>query len=737
MIRRIIFIAILSFAIGYLYTEPLYTPTAILMSSQQMRFPSLIAHKSLVSGDYVGNTRAAIQEALASHIEGIKIDVRLSKDDILFIYHGETLEELTNGQGRPEDMTWAELEKLVYKNQASSSLIRLEQVFQDVGGQKYLFLDVKTAVLYNKQFAQQLIKLIRAYHLEETVIVESFNPGFLTLMRILARDILLMYDFAVNNQGISEENQKQFQDIPWLLRQPFIQKQIRRLVRPDILGPQWNLDENLLKLLIKAGYPVISWTVDEKDIAQHLLKLGVKGIQTNKSQYLMSLIPHASFTIYDAGGTKTQVTNIIHVQSTQDILKALTQAKNLKRSLTIAGRRHSMGGQTLYPESIHLDMMGFNAVRYDPKTQCVIVQPGATWRKVQHILDQHGRAVKVMQSDNIFTVGGSISVNAHGWQANEEPLASTVQSIKIIMANGQELLLSRHHEPELFNAVLGGYGQLGIITEITLCTVANSMLKFHVEILKPQDFSVRFYEKVTKNPYAELAYGRLSVDQDNLFKEVGLFWYEKIESQETLPMSHESLVALKRTVFRISQYTNLGKKLRWAAEKMIAHQQVKANAVSRNSVMNSDIHILWPLYGQNQDILHEYFIPKHRFVDFINVLKNLILHYGMNLLNVTIREVKQDHVSMLAYAQQDVFGFVLLFSQAQDRFDEYKMQTFTHDLIDHVLKLQGTFYLPYRLHWSSTQLVKAYPSLSKWLAIKNKWDPEHVFNSQFLRHLTQ
>ena len=60
-----------------------------------------------------------------------------------------------------------------------------------------------------------------------------------------------------------------------------------------------------------------------------------------------------------------------------------------------------------------LDMTGFKSVTVDTTARTMTVQSGATWHDIQNVL--HPRfAVKAMQSTDIFTVGGSISVNAHG-----------------------------------------------------------------------------------------------------------------------------------------------------------------------------------------------------------------------------------------------------------------------------------------------------------------------------------
>lgn len=719
----------------YLSMEPLYTPTAILNSAHNALFPKYIAHKSMVSKTSKANTLEAIQEAVASYVDGIEIDVRFSKDNVPFLYHGDRLEEVTNGSGIPESYTWEQLHYLSYLHDEQSKIITLEEVFKLVGSQKYLFLDIKTSKILDKNFSSRIAELIHKYHLQETVIVESFNPFFLASLRLAARDILLMYDFTVDVTAMGEEVQQQFDRIPWLLKQPFFQKQVRRIIRPDILGPRWNVDSRLLKSLIDHGYPLVCWTVDDTKTAQDLFNMGVKGIQTNKPLELMHSLPKTAQTVYDAGGSESQVEKVIYIKDIQDIIDAFQEAKNTKKTITIAGRRHSMGGQTLLDGSLHLNMMKVNHVHYNPENHTITAGAGATWKKIQSILDSHGRSIKVMQSDNIFTVGGSISANVHGWQVGTPPIASTVLSIKILTTEGKIRTISATSTPELFKAVMGGYGQFGIIVEVELITVPNSALKFHAKFMEPKQFSSKFQEYITNNPDVELAYGRLSVDRNHLFEEVGLFWYEKKKGELSSRLIPESLVAFKRAIFRASQYTEMGKAVRWSAEKIYARKLMSANLVTRNNAMNSDIHVLWPLYGNHKDILQEYFIPKDKVYDFLQALKPLIIIYNMNILNVTLREVRKDTISFLPYANEDVFGLVMLFSQARSAEGERKMREFTKKVINEAIKLGGTFYLPYRLHFTKDQLLASYPAIKEWIRVKKKWDPGMLLGSQFFAYI--
>jgi len=680
----------------YLSSEPFYTPTAISEPSQNSNFPRFIAHPSFKGNQ--GNAADVLQETLASYVEGIELDVTLSENGALIIDRGENATPLS-----------------------------LEEVFQMVGSQKFLFLKIKNGPISSSVLAEKLSQLIQRYYLQETVIVESFDPFFLICLRWKARDILVMYDFVPRSGGGV---------MPWFLKQSFIQKQIRRLVRPDILGPRWDVDPHQLKTLMDRGYPLIPWTIDDVDTAKKLFAMGVKGVISNIPLSLMQSIPQKNQSVFDAGSSESRVDRVIYVKGDQDVVNAIQEAKRTKKSISIGGRRHSMGGQALLEGSLHLNMLGLNHVQYNPENHTVTVGAGTTWKKIQTILNGHGRSIKVMQSDSIFTVGGSISANVHGWQVGSPPLASTLLSLKIVTADGKIQRISPQENRELFQAVVGGYGQLGVILEATLITVPNATVQLRAEIMDTGAFAKKFQEKIRDNPAVELAYGRLSVSRHNLFQEAGLFWYEKVEGNLE-PLQPESLVALKRALFRFSQYADFGKTFRWWVEKFCAQNFQTLDHVSRNTAMNADIHILWPLYGKNKDILQEYFVPPEKLSEFLDALKILVLDYDINLLNVTIRDVRKDDLSLLSYANQDVFGVVILCSQASTPEGEKTMGKFTEKVIAAALKVKGNFYLTYRLHFTKEQLLQAYRRIETWMRVKNKWDPGGVFNSQFFGYIKE
>jgi hypothetical protein len=103
----------------------------------------------------------------------------------------------------------------------------------------------------------------------------------------------------------------------------------------------------------------------------------------------------------------------------------LREARERRSSISIAGARHSMGGQTFAPDGVVVDMLPLRSMCFDDQRKLLHVQAGARWEDVIPFLGARGLSVSVMQSDSPFTVGGSLSVNCHGWQNDRPPLAST------------------------------------------------------------------------------------------------------------------------------------------------------------------------------------------------------------------------------------------------------------------------------------------------------------------------
>ncbi len=82
--------------------------------------------------------------------------------------------------------------------------------------------------------------------------------------------------------------------------------------------------------------------------------------------------------------TPALVEAIYEVQDVDEIGAALADARERGLKVSIAGSRHSQGGQTYAEGGVVLSMRGFNRIlAVDPVGQTITVESGATWDEVQ------------------------------------------------------------------------------------------------------------------------------------------------------------------------------------------------------------------------------------------------------------------------------------------------------------------------------------------------------------------
>jgi FAD/FMN-containing dehydrogenase len=337
-----------------------------------------------------------------------------------------------------------------------------------------------------------------------------------------------------------------------------------------------------------------------------------------------------------------------------------------------------------------------------------------------------------MQSNNSFTVGGSISANCHGWQPNRPPIASTVERFRLMKADGEIVHCSRHEHEELFALVLGGYGLFGVILDAELRVVMNQRYQMTRTVLNHDDFAEAFDRQVNGHSDVGMAYGRLCVAREQFLEQMlfNVFVEAPAEPGHVPTLGEGSLTSLKRAVFRGSADSDYGKALRWEAELMLS-DRLSQSFVWRNQLLNDPVELYQNRDANHADILHEYFVPTTRFGEFVRMMRDILPQHSCDLLNVTVRHVISDQDTMLRYADQDMFALVLLFNQERSADADAKMQALTRELIDAALALGGRYYLPYRLHATQEQFERAYPMASDFFQLKRNYDPQEVFQNGF------
>lgn len=420
----------------------------------------------------------------------------------------------------------------------------------------------------------------------------------------------------------------------------------------------------------------------------------------------------------------------LDMEYTNRLRAFLAEAVDNDRPFAASTARHTMGGHSLPDQGLALTLSQ-KWIEADRENKTYRVTAGTRWSSVIAELDKIGFSPAVMQSNNDFGVASTFSVNAHGWPVPFGPMGSTVRSIRLMQADGDVIKCSRQDNPELFALAMGGYGLVGLITDLELDMVPNARLAPTYTPMAGADLGKNFADLLAKDSTIQMAYGRLDVSLDRFFEDGMLVTYSPTEDQADLPAAAGSGVIshLSAGVFRSQLGSDVAKHLRWWTESTLGPQVV--GDATRNSLMNEPVATLADGDPTRTDILHEYFVPPERFHEFVAHCQQVIPASYQQLMNITVRFVKADKESWLSFAPEPRIASVLLFSQEKTVRAEADMARVTHHLIERVLSIGGSYYLPYRPHATLDQFKRAYPKAEAFAARKRELDKSLTFRNRF------
>jgi len=422
-----------------------------------------------------------------------------------------------------------------------------------------------------------------------------------------------------------------------------------------------------------------------------------------------------------------------------DILRSeMRQAAAEGRAINIGAARHSMGAQAI-PRGGRAITLQSGFVEADTAAQTYRVQAGVRWHQVIAALDPLGLSPKVMQSNNDFGVAATFCVNAHGWPAPLGPMGATVRSFDMLLPTGDLVTCSRDENPDLFGRTMGGYGLTGLITELEVDAAPNANLIPTFTEMPAVDFAASLAAALTR-PDLNMVYGRLNVDRARFFEDALLIDYVPGADQDDIAPASSSgaLSKISRHIFRGQLGRERVKRARWWVETALG-PKVGGGVVTRNSLINEPVVTLDDRDPMRTDILHEYFVAPDQFGAFLTLCQTVIPASYQELLNVTLRYVAADTESWLSYAPEPRIAAVMLFSQEMTARSEADMARMTRALIDGIIAIGGTYYLPYRPHATVGQLQRGYPRAIEFAVEKRAQDPagrlrNNLWDS-YLRHL--
>lgn len=443
----------------------------------------------------------------------------------------------------------------------------------------------------------------------------------------------------------------------------------------------------------------------------------------------------------------TTVSRIIKPLTTSDLRQTILTARAERRSISVAGGRHSMGGQQFGTGTIFVDMTGMNRViNLDSDKGIVEVEAGIEWPQLLDFLakTQEGRQRQwgILQKQtgaDRLSIGGALASNVHGRGLKFKPIIDQVESFDLLDHTGQMVHCSRAENKELFGLVIGGYGLFGIVISAKLRLWERKKVQRIVEIRDTKDIMQSFDHRISDGYlYGDFQFATAS-ERDSFLRRGVFSCYRPMDPATPLTVNPtrfhpEDWARLtyyshkyKRRAFDVytRRYLATSGQVYWSDSQLSAayvdnyHEELDRKLGARVKAT---------------EMITEIYVPRQSLANFMEAARVELRKHNANVIYGTVRLIERDDESFLRWAREPYACVIFNLHVTHDPSGLENAANAFRGLIDLGISFGGSYYLTYHRFATKGQVEACYPRFREFLGMKLKYDPSEVFQSNWYRH---
>ncbi|MFL6281396.1 MAG: FAD-dependent oxidoreductase [Vicinamibacterales bacterium] len=441
------------------------------------------------------------------------------------------------------------------------------------------------------------------------------------------------------------------------------------------------------------------------------------------------------------------MSRVVQIESIQELQQVVRTAVATGQQISIAGGRHSMGGQQFGTGTLLLDMTPMcRVIDLDSERGIVLVEGGIQWPQlVTHLLwsganqpGQWGIIQKQTGADRL-TIGGALAANIHGRGLCLRPIIGDVESFDLVDATGALLHCSRTENPELFSLAIGGYGLFGVIARISLRLTRRHKVERRVSIANVDDLPDLFKKRIADGfEYGDFQFATSPASEE--FLRSGVFsCYRPVADDRSIPDNQLELTDAD-----------------WGRLLWLAHvDKSAAFAEYARYYMSTDRQVYWSDTHQlasytdgyhdsidqrreaavkGSEMISELYVRRSDLPAFMRTARDEARRHDMNIIYGTIRLIEQDTESVLAWAREPWACIVFNLHVDHCPAGIQKAKEDFGRLIDCAAESGGSYYLTYHRWATREQIERCHPRLREFLDRKREYDPKALFTSDWYEH---
>ncbi len=406
-----------------------------------------------------------------------------------------------------------------------------------------------------------------------------------------------------------------------------------------------------------------------------------------------------------AGNLEYSASNLLEPENLEQAQEAVRKYDKIKS----LGTRHSFNRIADSTEN-QISLKNFEEISLDKAANTVTVGAGISYGKLSPYLDEQGYALHNLASLPHISVAGACATATHGSGDKNGNLATAVQALEMINAEGDLVQLSREKDGETFNGVVVGLGALGVVTRVTLDLQPTFTMRQDIYENLPMDQLESHFDEIELGGYS------VSLFTDYKTQNINQVWVKSIveEGQENMGKSdYFGAMPATRNLHPIKEIS---------AENCTEQMGVPGPWYERMPHFRMDFT---PSSGT--ELQTEFFVPRHHAVEAIKAIHGLRGQISPLLMISEIRTIAADNFWMSPCYQQPSVAIHFTWKQ-----DWKALQA----LLPVIEKTLAPF--DARPHWgklfsiSPARLQSLYKKLPDFKNLALQYDPQGKFRNDFL-----
>lgn len=419
-----------------------------------------------------------------------------------------------------------------------------------------------------------------------------------------------------------------------------------------------------------------------------------------------------------SGSVRSEPARLLAPGNLDEIVETIAACQRDGRKLRVVGSGHSFTPLASTDDTL-VTLDGFQGIEsVDAEARTAVVRAGTKLSRLGPELLRHGLAQENLGDIDVQSLAGAISTGTHGTGVGLGNIATQVESLTLVSADGRVIECSEDKHPGLFKAAQISLGALGVVAKVRLRLLPAYRLGFRSERLRLDDVLGNLSERRGRNRHFEF------------------FWFPFGPHVQAKTADISRLPAGSGLALRAHQIAleNTGLGLVSWLSRLIPRLAPSMSRLSGRLVGHSDGVADAHEFFATKRAVHfnemEYNVPADRFEECFDELRALIERRRFRVnFPVECRFAAADDIWLSpAYERQSAYVAVHMFrGMAHEEYFRACEEVFD--------RFEGRPHWG-KMHWQTAETLRLrYPRWDDFLRVRDEVDPDHVFLNDYLARL--